>query len=225
MNLVASLGKILWWPIRWRWLAKALIGIEFGRNGPDDYYFDLGTLALLHRAGKVLQRGEKVLDLGTGAHAVIGLALWRRLDAQVVGAELNPTLVRLATEAVARNGATIQVRESRFFSAISEDEFDVVIFNPPYVPLPMSDALSLPAGRRSQWDGGEDGLAVIDQLLTAVTELNRPVQVLCSSNRWFVTADRVQKQVSGFPRIKYEEMWRHPVLPIDIHSLRGPIAE
>lgn len=222
---MAPSARLIWWPFRWRWLAKALLRIDFGPIGPDDYYFDLGTLALVQRATKVLRPGARVLDLGTGGHAVIGLALRRRLDARIIAADINPTLVRMAREAVARNGASIPVYESRFFSALDDDEFDVVLFNPPYVPGATASSLDLPLERRSQWDGGEDGLAVIRGFLTALAELTHPVHVLFTSNRWFVDVGRVQEQIKEVPELAYHGVWRHKLFPIDIHAVRGPTKQ
>ncbi|MCH8244213.1 MAG: tyrosine-type recombinase/integrase, partial [Planctomycetes bacterium] len=146
------------------------------------------------------------------------------LESMVRG-ESDPELVRMAREAVARNGASIPVYESRFFSALDDDEFDVVLFNPPYVPGATASSLDLPLERRSQWDGGEDGLAVIRGFLTALAELTHPVHVLFTSNRWFVDVGRVQEQIKEVPELAYHGVWRHKLFPIDIHAVRGPTKQ
>ncbi len=116
-----------------------------------------------------------VLDVGTGSgyvaehvHTVTG--------ATVVGVDVNPQACKQA-----RNRGVPTVRGD-LLSPFRDEVFDVVCFNPPYLPTPadaewgdwMERALS----------GGEDGRAVIDPFLDSVGRVLRPdgvVYVLISS--------------------------------------------
>ena len=124
--------------------ARVLFGGRFPRLRPDEHYFDVTTVAL--RA--VLRRGiapaSRVLDMGTGSAAVLGLWLWRRLRCRVRCSEVDPELVLQARESVRRNGAPIEVVRASFFEGV-DGRFDHVVFNPPYVPTRVGSERGLPA--------------------------------------------------------------------------------
>jgi release factor glutamine methyltransferase len=206
-------------PFRLRPLARLLFGIEFGSLGPDDYYFDLVTPALLAEARRTIPRGATVVDLGTGAHAVIGLSLRRAIDARVIAVDIDPVLADLARAAARLNGADMQVRVSRFFDAVADESFDYVVFNPPYMPVATAAALDLPDTRRSQWDAGASGLDVIRGALTALADLGRSVTLLMGVNRWFVPAVAVASEVAAIKGLDYQHVQRSRILPADVHRV------
>jgi len=147
------------------------------------------------------------------------------LDARVLATDIDPSLVKSATENIARNHADIEIRGSDFFSGVADANFDFVVFNPPYVPQTAARVLKLPRERRSQWDGGEDGLHVIRKYLSELSGLDRPVTTLLGTNRWFVAATKVSSAVEEWPELQYQGTWRHPVLPADIHTIYGPARQ
>jgi release factor glutamine methyltransferase len=68
--------------------------------------------------------------------------------------------------------ASVRVRRGDLFAPVSDQEFDVVLANPPYVPA-SSDRL--PRHRRGRsWDGGRDGRAVIDRICDQVATVLAP---------------------------------------------------
>lgn len=98
--------------------------------------------------------GGRVLDVGTGT-GIVALAAAEAAD-EVVGVDVNPKAVELA----ARNAAVNGVRNARFlvgdlFTGVKE-RFDVIAFNPPYLPVSGEDAA---------WAGGEGGAEVIERFL------------------------------------------------------------
>ncbi len=216
MSLVRALVR---WPFRRRSLARALFGIDFGRLARDDYYFDLVTLPLVRRVTEAASHGRTVLDLGTGPHAVVGLSLWRRTGVRVVAADIDPEIVKRATAAVIRNGAPIPVVESRLLDAFDGESFDVVAFNPPYVPPRVARAMALPEDDRVQWDGGADGFAVISAFLRALAAYQRPVTALVGVNRWFIRPQRVAQAATALPALRYRGVWRARIFPADIHTI------
>jgi release factor glutamine methyltransferase len=76
--------------------------------------------------------GARVLDMGTGSGIVaIGAARW---SDDVIAVDLNPEAVRCARLNVLLNRLEERVRvcESDLFAAVAGEQFDVIIFNPPY---------------------------------------------------------------------------------------------
>jgi HemK-related putative methylase len=92
-----------------------------------------GSSELLLRALPPLVRpGMRVLDMGTGSGLLaVGAA---RLGAQVVAVDLLPTAVRCATINALLNGVDdrMEVHQSDLFASTAGEQFDLVLFNPPY---------------------------------------------------------------------------------------------
>ena len=102
--------------------------------------------------------GDLVLDVGTGSGYVASVA--EDSGADVVGADINP----LACHEARENG--VPVVQANLTDPFRNGVFDVVLFNPPYLPTPPED-------ERNDWmeyalSGGEDGRAVIEPFLDGV---------------------------------------------------------
>ncbi len=99
---------------------------------------------------------ERVLEVGVGS-GYVARRISSETDADVVGCDINPE----ACEKARRGG--IEVVRSNLVDPFTANSFDVVVFNPPYLPTPpekewddpLEDALS----------GGEDGRRVIRPFL------------------------------------------------------------
>ena len=112
---------------------------------------------------------DAVLELGTGC-GLIALA-YARLGASVVCTDINPSAVQLTKRNIQRNrprlNGTIDVRQGDLFSVITTNErFDVIMFNPPY--LPTSSEEKTDAWLSMAVDGGADGLQVTKRFLDSV---------------------------------------------------------
>ena len=118
---------------------------------------------------------DAILEVGTGSGYVAG-RISEVTDARVVASDLNPHAVRQA------RGEGVETVRADLVSPFADDAFDVVAFNPPY----------LPTDPENEWDdwmeralsGGEDGRAVIDPFLERVGRVLAPdgvVYLLVSS--------------------------------------------
>ncbi|AXR77353.1 HemK2/MTQ2 family protein methyltransferase [Natrarchaeobaculum sulfurireducens] len=118
---------------------------------------------------------DAILEVGTGSGYVAG-RISEVTDARVVASDLNPHAVRQA------RGEGVESVRADLVSPFANDAFDVVAFNPPY----------LPTDPENEWDdwmeralsGGEDGRAVIDPFLERVGRVLAPdgvVYLLVSS--------------------------------------------
>ena len=205
---------------RSRWLGERLFGIRLRPlSDPSMYYFDVTTLPLVSAAIKRVNPVTRVLDLGTGAAAVIGLALWHRHGCSVIAADVNASLVGAARENVAFNDAPIDVVQSSFFAGV-HSEVDLVTFNPPYVTTAHGSARGLDEAYRVQWDGGPEGTSVISMFLDAVERHPHRPLVLMGVNRWHATPDRIDALFRDRPRLTLVEINRHPYLPVNVYAFR-----
>lgn len=120
---------------------------------------------LAETAADNVTESDRVLDVGTGS-GYVAACIREATGAAVVGVDLNPLACR---EAAARG---VPVLRGDLVSAVRTDTFDVVCFNPPYLP-------SAPEGVWDDWmekavTGGEDGREVIEQFLDDVGRVLRP---------------------------------------------------
>jgi HemK-related putative methylase len=88
-----------------------------------------------------IARGATVLDMGTGAG--IGAIVAAGCGARVKAVDVNPVAVRCARINALLNGVEdrVEVRHGDLFEPVSGERFDVVLFNPPYLPGPPRDLL------------------------------------------------------------------------------------
>jgi len=121
--------------------------------------------ALLARtACERVDTADRALDVGTGSGYVA--AELADAGADAVGVDLSPLACREAAE----NG--VAVVRGNLVDPFRDDAFDLVVFNPPYLPTPedvewddwMEHALS----------GGEDGRRLVDPFLESVGRVLAP---------------------------------------------------
>ncbi len=101
-----------------------------------------------------VKAGEDVLEIGTGCGILAVLAA--KAGAKVIATDINPEAVDCAEENARMNGVggKIDFRLGSLFEPVAGKTFDLVVFNPPY--LPASGGLEGdPVGLACE--GGRDG--------------------------------------------------------------------
>jgi release factor glutamine methyltransferase len=89
---------------------------------------------------RLIPQGSTVLDLGSGSGvAGIAAATWA---SRVVAVDINPEAVRCSKINAMLNRVedTVDVRAGDLFEPVSNERFDVVLFNPPYFRGTPQDA-------------------------------------------------------------------------------------
>ncbi len=110
-----------------------------------------------------IPEGARVLDIGTGTGFQALLAAEKAAD--VVAVDIDPAAVDYAKKAVSDEGmGNIAVLQSDLFENVT-GKFDVVIFNPPYLP---EDTKRQDLQERTTWDGGKSGREVIARFAAEV---------------------------------------------------------
>jgi len=112
------------------------------------------TFLILDALAKTPVEGKKVLDVGTGS-GILGLFCAAR-GAHVTATDVNELCLQTVQKAARALGLSIRAISSDLFSNVRE-RFNVIIFNPPYLP-------SLTVEDRSV-DGGPDGMALSKRFL------------------------------------------------------------
>lgn len=114
---------------------------------------------------------ERVLDVGTGS-GYVAARVAVETDAAVVASDVNPHACRRARANARDDGVDLRVVRGDLTRPFRASEFDVVVFNPPYLPAD-------PDAARDDWmeralTGGESGRAVIEPFLDDVSRVLAP---------------------------------------------------
>ncbi len=97
----------------------------------------------------------RVLDLGTGSGIQAVAAAQNKLVREVISVDINPDAVKQSQESVTKNKyKKIQVLVSNLFSNV-EGKFDVIIFNPPYLPQDKDIEDAALYGGKKGWEISE----------------------------------------------------------------------
>jgi release factor glutamine methyltransferase len=113
-----------------------------------------------------------VLDIGTGSGALAVAIASELPDAEIWATDISTDALEVARANAHKHGLEDRVRflESDIFSVLNnvQQQFDVIVSNPPYIPREDYAALSPEVGKyepRKALDGGEGGLFFIEKLI------------------------------------------------------------
>jgi release factor glutamine methyltransferase len=120
---------------------------------------------LLEAAIEDVESGDRVLDLGTGS-GYVGTRIVEETDARVIGSDINPIACRRARE------RGLPVVQGNLVDHFRAHTFDVVVFNPPY--LPANEMAQRNDLMEIALTGGDDGRAVIEPFIDSVPRVLTP---------------------------------------------------
>ncbi len=134
------------------------------------------TEHLVEEALARAQGAQAILDVGTGSGCV-AVSIKKNLpSAKVVAGELSRAALRVAAENSSRLQSPVEFVQADLVEAFSAGCFDMVVCNPPYVPL--ADLPGLQRELRSEPSlalfGGEDGLRVYQRFTSTVARILKP---------------------------------------------------
>lgn len=107
--------------------------------------------------------GKTVLDVGTGSGIQAYIAA--KHGADVTAIDVNPAALATAEQNLSSHGLDATFLSSDLFAAVSQ-RFNVIVFNPPYVP----GGEELGTDEEQSWAGGEQGRDEIDRFLASFDE-------------------------------------------------------
>lgn len=138
------------------------------------------SFLLADAALKEAKPGMLILEIGTGSGFVSAVLLANLKEINLVATEINPHAARCAKT----NG--VEVIRTDLFRGIksknSETLFDIILFNPPY--LPTSEEEKVPGWLNYAFDGGISGRETLNRFLDEVRDYLKPggeILVLISS--------------------------------------------
>jgi release factor glutamine methyltransferase len=110
-----------------------------------------------------VKSGEMVLELGTGCGILAVIA--SKAGAKVVATDVNPAAIECARKnaEVHKVADHMDFRQGDLFEPVHDERFDLVIFNPPYLPVGPEEEIGEPIDLA--WEAGPEGRRVIDRFL------------------------------------------------------------
>jgi hypothetical protein len=115
--------------------------------------------SLLLARWAVAQPGERVLEIGTGA-GVAALRMASQGAGKVIATDINPRVGDYFAFNAELNGLTdkVEYAHSDVFDGLDGEKFDVIVSNPPFVPVPNGSRYFLHS------DGGSFGTAILERV-------------------------------------------------------------
>jgi len=136
--LLLELIHRLIWRIGWINYRGLRLAVVRGVFSPK---YTITTDLLADVIQQMIKSSYEVLDVGTGTGALAIIA--SRKARKVVAIDIDRRAVLCAKLNAILNGSSIIVKQGNLFSPLKDERFDVIIFNPPYLPLRPRPPLGL----------------------------------------------------------------------------------
>ncbi len=187
------------------WLIHRLFGIRIPKG--TIVHFDPTTLLLRHALLRSVDSADRnALEIGIGQGALLSLSLCQSTALRVDGVDLSLSRVASSQAVAAHNQIPAHFFVSDLFADIPRGQrYDLIFFNPPYVPTSAGQQLRLTRRMRADsdrvWDGGQDGVEVLREFLRQAPRFLSPRgRILFGVQAIFISQERVRSLVeeSGF---------------------------
>jgi release factor glutamine methyltransferase len=194
---------------------QEFFGLEF-RVTPDVLIPRPETELLVEEALLRASPGMRLLDVGAGSGCVAVAIAKHAPEVRVFASDLSRAALPVAAANAQRHGARVWFFQADLLCAVGASSFDIVVSNPPYVPLAHLSGLQ----RELRFEpalalfGGENGLDVYGRLISAAACVLRrggwlflelgyncrvPVEGLLETGVW--AAPRVKTDLAGLDRV------------------------
>lgn len=141
---------------------------------PEVYVPSDDTFLLARAVAAEVQPGMRFLEVGCGAGLVSLLAA--RSGAKVTATDLNPHAIAIVRYNARENGVAVDVVQADLLAGLP-GPFDLVAFNPPYLPTNPDEVV--PGPLNLAFDGGKDGNGTVLRFAAQIGHLTpRPATVL-----------------------------------------------
>lgn len=161
------------------------------------------TEHVIEVALQVAPRPGRILDIGTGSGA-IAITLALETKARTIATDISDRAARLAAENASRLGAAVQVVVCDLGAAIAPNSIDLMVSNPPYVPLTEREGMQREV---RDWEpevalfAGESGFEIYERIAAEAPNLLRPDGWLVLE-LGFASAARVQSLLASWRNLQ-----------------------
>ena len=173
---------------RW-WLASNLSEIATGRALDEDHVLGIGGASTTLAAWTIRAPRETALDLGTGC-GIQAVHLDQHCE-RIVATDLSARALEFARFNAALNGIDLQLRAGSMLEPVADEQFDLIVSNPPFVITPRTDAMPDYEYR----DGGAVGDAIVHDLVRNIGDHLKPGGVAQFLGNWELRDGETSEQV------------------------------
>ena len=125
-----------------------------------------------------------VLDLGTGSGAIALALKAARPHCQVWATDISPVALRVAQENAQRLGLEVTFSRRNWLEGLTDQRFDLIVSNPPYIDAHDPHLVNLHAEPRSALTPGLDGLRDLRTLVSTAGQHLTPGGWLLLEHGW-----------------------------------------
>lgn len=194
-----------------RWIIRRIFGVRVPKGMA--VQFDPTTVLLAHALQQIATDEDNAsFEVGIGQGALISLSLAGTYPLVISGIDCSAERVETSRQLAEFNGIDAEYFESDLFSNVpNEARFDLIFFNPPYVPTEVGRQLQLTSRLEvdgdQMWDGGEDGTAVLREFLRQAPRFLEPRgRILFGVQNIFVSDEQVLAAISDSELIMLERI-------------------
>jgi len=145
---------------------------------PDVFIPRPETEYVVEQAVKLAPRPATIVDVGCGSGAIgVTVSLEGGAALRVLATDISAAALRVARENAKRQGARIGFAVSDLTSALASGAFDMIVSNPPYIPLTEEEGLSREVREyepRIALFGGPEGLDAYRKLIEDSMRVLKP---------------------------------------------------
>jgi len=134
------------------------------------------TELLVETVLKLRRAPGVIIDIGTGSGA-IAITLALELQCPVIATDLSHEALAIARSNAVRLGANVSFIEADLFKSFAGGIADIVVSNPPYVPLTVRESLQREV---RDWEpsialfGGSSGTAIYERIIPEARRVLKP---------------------------------------------------
>ncbi len=134
--------------------------------------------------------GSRVLEIGTGT-GFVSAVLRANRDVKLIATDINPHAASCARS----NGIEV-IRTDMFAGICKKHIFDLIIFNPPYLPTSEDEKIS--GWLNYAFDGGTDGRSAIERFLREACNYLAPGGIALLLISSLTGIGEVRKEMEGY---------------------------
>jgi len=179
-------------------------GREF-RVTPDVLIPRPETEHVVETALRLARGAQRILDVGTGSGA-LAVTLQLETGAEVWATDVSPGAAAVAAENACRLGARVRAVVCDVMDAIGGGSMDLIVANPPYVPLAHREGLQREV---RDWEphvalfGGESGFEIYERIVEDAARVLRPGGWLMME-LGFGSRERVARMLGAWADVQVE---------------------
>ena len=145
------------------------------------------TETLVEETIKVMRPKMRILDMCTGSGCILLSILkmckekYYMTDLQGTGVDVSEEALKVAAENARRLEVPVTLVQSDLFEQLSEEKYDVIVSNPPYIETAVIDTLQEEVRLHDPYialDGKEDGLYFYRRIISEAGKYLKPKGIL-----------------------------------------------